>query len=45
LQARKKTYLAFGLNEDGIPTRKTLKGLDMEFVVPTLEKKLGMKLE
>ena len=45
LETRKKTHLAFGLNEDGIPTRKTLKGLGMEFVVPTLEKKLGKKLE
>jgi len=45
LEARKKTYLAFGLNEDGIPTRKILRGLDMDFVIPTLEKKLGKTLE
>jgi aldehyde:ferredoxin oxidoreductase len=45
MEARKKTYLASGLNKDGIPTRRTLKELDMEFVVPTLEKRLGKKLE
>jgi aldehyde:ferredoxin oxidoreductase len=45
LETRKKTYLVFGLNEDGIPTKKTLKELGMEFVVPTLEKKLGKKLK
>lgn len=41
LEGRKKAYLSFGLNEEGIPSRKTLKDLDMEFVIPVLEKKLG----
>jgi aldehyde:ferredoxin oxidoreductase len=41
LEMREKAYLGFGLNEKGIPTRKTLKDLDMEFVIPVLEEKLG----
>jgi aldehyde:ferredoxin oxidoreductase len=41
LEARKKAYLSYGLNEEGIPSRKTLEALEMEFVIPTLEKKLG----
>jgi len=41
LETREKTYLGFGLNGKGIPSRKTLKDLDMEFVIPVLEKKLG----
>ncbi len=40
-ESRKKAYLSFGLNEEGIPTRETLRRLDMEFVIPTLERKLG----
>lgn len=38
---RKKEYLSFGLNEEGVPSKKTLKALEMEFVIPVLEKKLG----
>ncbi|MDI7261308.1 MAG: aldehyde ferredoxin oxidoreductase N-terminal domain-containing protein [Thermodesulfobacteriota bacterium] len=41
LEARRKTYIGFGLNEDGIPSKKTLQDIDMEFVIPVLEKKLG----
>ena len=41
LEMREKTYLGFGLNAKGIPARKTLKDLDMEFVLPALEEKLG----
>jgi aldehyde:ferredoxin oxidoreductase len=41
LEARKKAYLSFGLNEEGVPSRKTLESLEMEFVIPTIEKKLG----
>ena len=40
-ETRKKTYLAFGLNEEGFPTRKRLKALGMEFVIPVLKEKLG----
>jgi aldehyde:ferredoxin oxidoreductase len=40
-ETRKKTYLAFGLNEEGLPTRKRLKELGMEFAVPVLKEKLG----
>ncbi len=42
LETRKKTYFSFGLTEEGIPPRKRLEELDMEFVVPVLEKKLGI---
>lgn len=42
LDMRKKTYWGLGLNEEGIPPKKTLIELDMEFVIPTLEKKLGI---
>jgi aldehyde:ferredoxin oxidoreductase len=41
LEMRKKAYLSFGLNEEGVPSEKTLESLEMEFVIPTLEKKLG----
>ena len=41
LEVRRKTYIGFGLNEDGVPSRKTLQDIDMEFVIPVLEKKLG----
>lgn len=41
LEMRKKSYLSFGLNEEGVPTKKTLRDLGMAFVIPTLEKKLG----
>ena len=41
LEMRQKAYLAFGLNEEGLPTRKRLEELDMGFVIPTLEEKLG----
>lgn len=41
LEVRRKTYIGFGLNEDGVPARKTLQDLGMEFVIPVLEKKLG----
>jgi aldehyde:ferredoxin oxidoreductase len=40
-EMRKKAYLSFGLNEEGIPSKKTLESLGMEFVIPALEKKLG----
>ncbi|MFB3887299.1 MAG: aldehyde ferredoxin oxidoreductase N-terminal domain-containing protein [Thermodesulfobacteriota bacterium] len=40
-EMREKTYLGFGLNEKGIPSRKTLRDLDMEFVISVLEEKLG----
>ena len=30
-----------GLNKDGIPPKETLKDLEMEFVIPTLTRKLG----
>jgi aldehyde:ferredoxin oxidoreductase len=42
LEMRKKTYLSFGLNEDGIPSKRTLRDLDMGFVIPVLERKLGL---
>jgi aldehyde:ferredoxin oxidoreductase len=41
LELRRKTYLSFGLNEEGIPPRATLERLGMEFVIPELEKRLG----
>ncbi|MFB3886373.1 MAG: aldehyde ferredoxin oxidoreductase N-terminal domain-containing protein [Thermodesulfobacteriota bacterium] len=41
LDMRKKAYLTFGLNEEGVPSRRTLEDLEMEFVIPALEKKLG----
>ncbi|HME41456.1 MAG TPA: aldehyde ferredoxin oxidoreductase N-terminal domain-containing protein [Syntrophorhabdales bacterium] len=40
-EMRKKTYLAFGLNEEGLPTKKRLRELGMDFVIPALEEKLG----
>jgi aldehyde:ferredoxin oxidoreductase len=40
-EMRKKAYLSFGLNEEGVPSKKTLESLGMEFVIPALEKKLG----
>jgi aldehyde:ferredoxin oxidoreductase len=40
-ETRKKTYLAFGLNEEGLPTRKRLEELGMGFVIAALEGKLG----
>jgi aldehyde:ferredoxin oxidoreductase len=41
LDTRKKAYWGLGLNEEGIPPKETLRELDMEFVIPTLERKLG----
>ena len=41
LQARRKSYLSFGLNEDGLPSRATLERLDLGFAVPVLERRLG----
>jgi aldehyde:ferredoxin oxidoreductase len=41
LEMREKAYIGFGLNAKGIPSRKTLKDLDMEFVIPVLEKRVG----
>jgi len=41
LETRKKTYLSFGLTEQGIPPRQKLQELGMDFVIPTLEEKLG----
>ena len=35
-EMRKKAYLSFGLNEEGIPSKKTLESLGMEFVIPAL---------
>ena len=40
-EMRKKTYLAFGLNEEGLPTKRRLEELGMEFVTPVLKQKLG----
>ncbi len=40
-ETREKAYAGFGLNGKGIPSKKTLRDLDMEFVLPALEKKLG----
>ena len=37
LETRKKTYLTYGLTEEGIPPRKKLEELGMEFVIPILE--------
>lgn len=41
LELRKKTYLSYELTPEGIPPRETLKRLDMDFVVPQMEKQLG----
>ena len=41
LELRRKTYLSFGLNEEGIPSRATLERLGMAFVIPELEERLG----
>jgi len=37
LETRKKTYLTYGLTEEGIPPRKKLEELGMGFVIPILE--------
>lgn len=41
LEMRKKAYWGLGLNDEGIPPKKTLEEIDMEFVIPTIEKKCG----
>ena len=38
---REKTYLSFGLTAEGIPKPDLLKKLDMDFVIPVLQKQLG----
>ena len=41
LETRRKTYLSFGLTEEGIPPKQRLEELGMGFVIPVLEEKLG----
>ncbi len=41
LEAREKTYLSFELTPQGVPPRDLLKKLDMDFVIPVLEKQIG----
>ncbi|MDP2268943.1 MAG: aldehyde ferredoxin oxidoreductase C-terminal domain-containing protein, partial [Deltaproteobacteria bacterium] len=41
LEFRKKTYLSYELNPQGIPSRESLERLDMDFVIPEMEKRLG----
>ena len=41
LEMRRKTYLSFGLTEEGVPPKKKLEELGMGFVIPVLEEKLG----
>ena len=41
LETRRKTYLSFGLTEEGLPPRQKLEELGMGFVIPVLEEKLG----
>ena len=40
-ELREKTYLAFELTPQGIPPRDLLKKLDMDFVIPDMEKQIG----
>jgi len=40
-ELREKTYLSFELTRQGIPPRDLLKKLDMDFVIPVLEKQIG----
>ena len=39
-ETREKTYLAFGLNEAGLRTKKRLRRLGVEFVIPVLKEQL-----
>ena len=41
LETRRKTYLRFGLTEEGVPPKKKLEEMGMGFVIPVLEEKLG----
>ena len=41
LEFRKKTYLSYELNPQGIPSRESLERLGMDFVIPEMEKRLG----
>lgn len=41
LAQREKTYLSFGLTPEGIPRKDLLHKLDMDFVLPTIEKQVG----
>ncbi|MFB3887425.1 MAG: aldehyde ferredoxin oxidoreductase N-terminal domain-containing protein [Thermodesulfobacteriota bacterium] len=40
-ELREKTYLTFELTPQGIPSRDLLKKLDMDFVIPAIEKQIG----
>ena len=42
LEARKKSYLSFGLDDQGLPSKATLERLGMEFVIPVLEPKVSL---
>ncbi len=42
LEKKEKTYFAFDLDRDGIPTKESLEKLGMEFIIPTLEKTPGV---
>ena len=41
LALREKTYLSFELTPQGIPPRDLLRKLDMDFVIPAMEKQIG----
>ena len=41
LELRKKTYLSYELTAAGIPPREALKRLEMDFVIPEMDKQLG----
>jgi aldehyde:ferredoxin oxidoreductase len=40
-ELREKTYLSLELTPQGIPSRDLLKKLDMDFVIPAMEKQIG----
>lgn len=40
-ELRKKTYLSYELTTEGIPPRDLLEKLDMDFVIPVMEKQIG----
>ena len=41
LNLRKKAYLSYELNAQGMPPQETLERLGMDFVIPEMEQRLG----